>query len=165
MVEGIREARDSDADRLIRLVGTCWAEYPGCVLDVDGEVPELRAIASHFRDRSGRFWVVDAVGEGSEGIVGCVGASPARDTAGWELLKLYVDPRARRRGLGARLTGLVEDLAQASSGRFVELWPDTRFTAAHRLYERLGYARLAETRELHDLSDTVEYHYIKTLAR
>jgi len=165
MAEGIREARDSDADGLIRLVGACWAEYPGCVLDVDGEVPELRAIASHFRDRGGQFWVVDAVEEVAAGIVGCVGAAPANDAGGWELLKLYVDPRTRRRGLGALLTGLVEDLAQASAGRFVELWSDTRFTAAHRLYERLGYARLAETRELHDLSNTIEYHYVKSLVR
>ena len=163
MVDGIREARDSDAESLIRLVDTCWAEYPGCVLDVDAEVPELRAIASHFRDRGGRFWVVDAVEEGAAGVVGCVGAVPAGNAGGWELLKLYVDPAARRRGLGARLTGLVEDLAQASAGQFVELWSDTRFTDAHRLYERLGYARLAETRELYDLSNTVEYHYLKTL--
>jgi len=46
----------------------------------------------------------------------------------------------------------------------VHLWTDTRFTDAHRLYERLGYARLDETRALHDRSGTVEYHYRKTIA-
>jgi len=83
MAEGIREARNSDADGLIRLVGTCWAEYPGCVLDVDAEVPELRAIASHFRDRGGRFWVVDAV-EGGRPASSAASAprQPAMQAAG-----------------------------------------------------------------------------------
>jgi hypothetical protein len=42
----IRPGRDSDAAGFIALIGACWAEYPGCVLDVDGELPELRALAT-----------------------------------------------------------------------------------------------------------------------
>jgi len=139
-VDRIRDARDSDGAGLIRLIGACWAEYPGCVLDVDGEVPELRAIATHFRGRGGRFWVIEAE-EGPAGILGCVGAAPAADSDGWELLKLYVGPRARGRGLGARLTDLVEDLAQASDARFVELWSDTRFTGSTNVSATLGSRR------------------------
>jgi hypothetical protein len=45
----------------------------------------------------------------------------------------------------------------------MELWSDTRFLDAHRLYERLGYRRTGRTRELHDLSDTVEYEFDKPL--
>ena len=33
----LRPARDGDAAGFIALIGACWAEYPGCVLDVDGE--------------------------------------------------------------------------------------------------------------------------------
>lgn len=40
----------------------------------------------------------------------------------------------------------------------------TRFTDAHRLYERLGYVRSPGTRELHDLSRSVEYHFAKALS-
>jgi putative acetyltransferase len=58
----------------------------------------------------------------------------------------------------------VEHEARRTGARMVELWSDTRFTAAHRLYERLGYIRLPETRSLSDLSQTTEFHYRKQLA-
>ncbi len=155
----IRPARDEDEGGLIALIGGCFAEYPGCELDVDGEIPELRAIASYADKRGGRFWVAEADGA----VVGCIGLAPAPDPGGIELLKLYVDSAMRGRGLGGRLVGLVEDEAARRGAAFIELWTDTRFENAHRLYERLGYVRLPETRELHDLSDTVEYHYHKPI--
>ena len=155
----IRPARDDDQDGLIALIGGCFAEYPGCVLDVDGEIPELRAIASYADKRNGRFWVAEA----DSTVVGCIGVAPAPDPDGVELLKLYVDSAMRGRGLGGRLVRLVEEEAARRHVAFIELWTDTRFESAHRLYERLGYQRLPETRELHDLSDTVEYHYRKRL--
>lgn len=155
----IRDARDADADGLIALIGDCWSEYPGCILDVDGEVPELRRIASHYAARRGRFWVAETGGR----VVGSVGLLPAA-AQGAELCKLYVDRSVRRRGLGARLVALVEAEARHRDARFVELWTDTRFTDAHRLYERLGYARIPGERALHDLSGSIEYHYRKSLA-
>ncbi len=156
----IRPAGDDDEAGLIALIGGCFAEYPGCVLDVDGEIPELRAIATHFTGRDGRFWVAEADGA----VAGCIGLAPAPDPAGVELLKLYVDGAWRGRGLGGRLVALVEAEATRRGAAFIELWTDTRFESAHRLYERLGYRRLPETRTLHDKSDTVEYHYRKGLA-
>jgi putative acetyltransferase len=139
------------------LIEFCWSDYLGCVLDVDGEVPELRTIASHFRTLGGRFWVA----ERERSIVGCVGAAPA--AGGFELHKLYVAHGVRRRGLGSELARRVEQLAIATGSLSVELWSDTRFTAAHRFYEWLGYVRLPQIRKLDDLSETVEYRYRKTL--
>jgi putative acetyltransferase len=156
----IREARDDDASGLIALIGGVFAEYPGCVLDIDGELPELRSIATWFARLGGRFWSVESQGA----IVACVGCSPSGESRGLELRKLYVRRDARRVGLGTRLSGLVEREARFRDDRFVELWSDTRFLDAHRLYERLGYVRGAQTRALHDLSDTVEYYFRKDLA-
>ncbi|AKT41972.1 GNAT family N-acetyltransferase [Chondromyces crocatus] len=155
----VRDARDDDAEGLITLMGRVFSEYPGCILDVDGEMPELRAIASAFQQRRGRFWVVESEGR----VVGCVGCRPASDPAGVELCKLYVSSSARRRGLGSSLCALVELEARARGAAFVELWSDTRFLDAHRLYERLGYVRGTETRELHDKSDTVEFFFRRPL--
>lgn len=155
----IRPARDGDAEQLIALIGGVFEEYPGCVLDVDGEAPELRAIASRFRAWGGRFWVA----ERDRVVVGSVGVSPARDPAGAELRKLYVHRSARRGGLGTRLCELVEADARARGARFVELWSDRRFLDAHRLYEGRGYERGEATRELHDRSSTVEYYFRKEL--
>ncbi|MGZ4618494.1 MAG: hypothetical protein ACXV3F_07160 [Frankiaceae bacterium] len=45
----------------------------------------------------------------------------------------------------------------------VELWSDTRFANAHRLYERLGYVRTGRRRELHDLSRSTESEFVTTL--
>ena len=153
----IREARDSDADGLIALIGACWAEYDGCFLDVDGEVPELRAIASYFAGRGGRFWVAEQDGR----VVASAGYLPS--PVGIELCKLYVDRSQRRRGLGRTLVEMVEAAAVAIGTAEVELWSDTRFLDAHRLYERCGYVRQVRTRSLADISNTVEYRYAKRL--
>ncbi|MEQ9811416.1 MAG: GNAT family N-acetyltransferase [Azospirillaceae bacterium] len=157
-----RPARDSDALGLIALIGGCFAEYPGCVLDVDGEIPELNAIASHVAARDGRFWVVE---DDTGGIAASIGAVPRGDGAGVELIKLYVRADYRRRGLARRLIALVEAFARQRGARYIDLWSDSRFVDAHATYEKLGYLRLADTRALEDKSDTIEFHFLKHLGR
>jgi GNAT superfamily N-acetyltransferase len=142
---------------LITLIGGCWAEYPGCVLDVDAEEPWLRAPATAYAGKGGAMWVV----EQTPAVVACIGLVPHGSRA--ELKSLYVARAGRRQGLGARLVALVEAEAAARGAREVELWSDTRFAAAHRLYRRLGYARTGRQRDLHDLSATTEYHFNKPL--
>jgi putative acetyltransferase len=80
-----------------------------------------------------------------------------------DLRKLYVARAARRRGLGGHLCDLAEAQARTCGAVFIELWSDTRFTDAHRLYERRGYVRGAETRALYDLSQTIEFYFRKPL--
>jgi N-acetylglutamate synthase-like GNAT family acetyltransferase len=156
-----REVCDADSAALIELITTCFAAYPGCVLDVEGEEPWLRAPAAAYARAGGRMWVC-ALGEFGGAVIACVGLKPA--SAGLvELKSLYVHPAARRQGLGEELVAVVENEARLRAATAVHLWTDTRFTDAHRLYQRLGYARLGETRALHDRSATVEYHYRKTL--
>jgi putative acetyltransferase len=155
----LRDARDDDAAGLIALIGGVFAEYPGCVLDVDGELPELRRIASAFAEKGGRFWIAERAAQ----VVGCIGLAPSGAPCGVELAKLYVARELREAGLGSRLVELVERTAREQDARFVELWSDTRFVTAHRFYEKRGYLRSPETRELGDLSHTVEFHYRKEL--
>jgi putative acetyltransferase len=155
----IRDGRDSDAWDLVGLVAGCWSEYPGCILDVHGEEPDLLAIGSAYERKGGRFWVVEEDGR----LVASIGVAPAPDPGRVLLQKLYVARSARRKGLGSRLVGLVEAEALTRHASAIELWTDTRFEPAHRLYESLGYARNGTTRELHDLSNSVEYHYLKEL--
>jgi putative acetyltransferase len=117
-VEIVRDARDADAEGLIELIGAVFAEYPGCVLDVDGEIPELRAIRTAFEGWGGRFWVAELEGR----IVGSVGLVPAQAGRGAELRKLYVACECRRSGLGGALCARVEQEARARGAHFVELW-------------------------------------------
>lgn len=152
----IRPVADPDSGGLIALIGAVWGEYPGCVLDVDTEEPWLRAPAASYAANGGRMWVAELSGA----IVGSVAFRPGPDDVA-ELKSLYVGAAARRHGLGEVLTSLVEDEAQRRGVRQLELWSDTRFADAHRFYARLGYTRLPGSRELHDLSGTVEYPFVK----
>lgn len=155
----LRDATDADAAGLCALIGGVFDEYPGCVLDVEGEMPELMTIASSHARAGGRFWVAERAGR----IVGSIGLAPSKEPAGVELKKLYVDKTERQTGLGSRLLELVEREAQARGARFIDLWSDTRFVTAHRFYEKRGYRRGPSTRELHDKSNTVEYYFRKEL--
>jgi len=158
MTLSLRHVRDDDADALFELIGGIYAEYPGCVLEPDGQDCDLRSLASRCARAGGEFWVVESDGA----IRACVGWSPYAD-GGVELKRLYVGKPARRQGLGGRLVELVERAALGHGATTVELWSDTRFADAHRLYESRGYVRQPETRELHDASNSVEYHYRKQL--
>jgi len=154
----IRSARDEDSEELIRLVDTIYVEYPGCILDVDMEMPELRQPASAALADGGRWWVAEL----GEAIVGSVAVVPERDGV-IELKKLYVSSVMRRRGLGAHFVRLAESEARVRNASTIVLWTDTRFEDAHRLYTRLGFVRAPRTRVLNDLSNTIEFHYAKEL--
>ncbi len=154
-----RPVRDEDSAALIALIAGCWSEYPGCVLDVDAEEPWLRSPATAYAGTGGAMWVVQRDGAGDGTVLACVGLMPHGGHA--ELKSLYVARAGRRQGLGGRLVALVEAEAVARGATTVELWSDTRFADAHRLYERLGYLRTGRRRELHDLSNTTEYHFAK----
>ena len=156
----VRAATDEDAEAVVALIGACFAEYEGCVLDTEHEAPHLLAVATHFARLGGRAWVAEA--EGS--VVGSVGCRPATHPGGLELQMLYVAAPWRRRGVGGRFVAMVEDEARRRGGAYVDLWSDTRFADAHRLYRSLGYAQLPEARDLHDLSASREYHFTKRLA-
>lgn len=221
----LRPVRDDDAEALQVLIRTCWDAYPGCILDIDGEEPWLRAPATASAAKGGQVWVVPAPDGAANPLAASVALYPAHGsatptapepttaaalatatasapataaatptapatatapapataagsptapepataapttsaTAIAELKTLYVWPDARRSGLGAALVAHVEREAQARFGATrMELWSDTRFTDAHRLYERLGYRR-GSTRALHDLSNTLEYFYARDL--
>ncbi|MEN9230940.1 MAG: GNAT family N-acetyltransferase [Thermostichus sp. DG02_5_bins_236] len=154
----IRPVEDSDSAALLHILEVVFAEYPGCVLDLE-EVPELLQPATAFAQLGGSLWVAQQ----QEQVVGCVAMVPTATPERIELKKLYTLPKVRGRGLGRRLIEQVETAARQQQARFVHLWTDTRFITAHRVYERLGYARLPETRELYDRSNSVEYHYEKSL--
>ncbi len=154
----IRPGRDEDAAAFIALIGAAWAEYPGCVLDVDGEVPELRALATWFADAGGALWAAEREGT----VVGMVGTLPAPAEPGaWEIGRMYVAAGERGSGLAQRLLATAEAHARAAGAARLILWTDTRFDRAHRFYEKQGYIRHGAIRILEDLSKTLEYRYAK----
>lgn len=152
-----RQANDTDAAGLIALIDKCYCEYEGCILDVDAEEPQLRNIASFYKQKGGEFWVAL---RGDE-IVGSIGYNPSSDQG--ELKHLYVNSSIRRQGIASTLCELVETACFRHKFSKVTLWTDTRFTMAHGLYERRGFVGGVVTRDLQDLSRTTEYYYEKAL--
>jgi predicted GNAT family N-acyltransferase len=153
LLPGLRPVRDEDGPALERLIESCWSEYPGCVMDVDNEEPWLRAPATAYAEKKGALWVTGD-------LLACVGVRPLADRV-VELKSLYVAAAARRGGLGGRLVRRAERWAREYGAQRIELWSDTRFLDAHRLYQRLGYEFTGVSRDLHDLSNTTEYELVR----
>lgn len=156
----IRVGRDDDADGFIALIGGCWAEFPGCVLDVNGEVPELRALASYYARKGGAVWAAEADGV----LAGMVCAAPLHTDDAWEIGRMYVARAHRGTGLAHQLLNKAEEHARAAGATPIVLWSDTRFDAAHRFYEKRSYVRSGSIRILDDLSKSLEFRYSKPLA-
>lgn len=154
----LRPATASDAAAIIALIESCWSEYPNLVLDIDADMPELRAPAAHFAARGGMLWVAEDGGK----LIGSVAAA-ALAAEEWEIAKMYVARAWRGTGLAARLLRLAEDRARAGGARRIQLWSDTRFAAAHRFYEKHGYVRSGPMRALNDTQNSLEFGFAKPL--
>lgn len=156
----LRTARDADSAAIIEHIAAIWAEYPGCVMDLDEE-SDLKAVASNYAAEGGAIWVAeDAAGK----LAATIAISPCEAAPGGiKLGRLYVAKGARRKGLAAKLLDFAERAARARGAAFMELWSDTRFKEAHEFYEVQGYTRLPGERALRDASDSYEFHYRKAL--
>lgn len=152
----IRPARDSDSPSLIEIIQQAFAQYEGVIFDLE-EMPDLNTFASSTEARGGSAWVAELAGR----LVGCVAVEPTE--SGFELHRLYVQPAHWGSPVGHALMATVEDAVKARGGRLIEMWSDVKFERAHRFYERRGYVRTGQTRELHDRSNTVEYYFQRQL--
>ncbi len=116
----------------------CFADYPGCFVDPHDDLPDLRAPGTAFAGNGGAFWVLD---DERGRVCACVAVDFPRAGHGRTASALCAarsaPARARREARGA--CGGVSRAAQGA--RHLFFWSDTRFDAAHRLYERLGYAQ------------------------
>ncbi|MDY0883420.1 GNAT family N-acetyltransferase [Dongia soli] len=156
----IREARDSDAAGIIEVIRATYAEYPGCIFDLENELPELKKPASYFAADKGKLWIAEREGE----VVGTFGFLPAEKAGGVELQKVCLRYDQRGSGLAARMFEIALAEAHGRGARFIELWTDTRFQSAHRFYEKLGFKRMPGERLVNDLSRSSEVQYLLKLA-
>jgi GNAT superfamily N-acetyltransferase len=148
----IRPGTRDDVSGVIELIGQVFVEY-AWIWDPPTEVPDLLNFDAHYTEPHGAFWVVIE----REGVVGSVGVD--RTAFGAELHRLYLEPGQRGRGLGEALVACVVEWCRARSIPRLELWSDTRFEHAHRLYERLGFHRDGERTLVGDVNGTREYRY------
>jgi ribosomal protein S18 acetylase RimI-like enzyme len=120
--------------------------YVGGGLAGDAYTPQLADVAGRA-GRSDLLVVRDTAGRilGSVALVlaGDFGEVTTSDEEA-AFRMLVVDPEARGQGVGELLVTTCLERARAAGKHRMVLSTDPRMSAAHRLYERLGFRRLAE---------------------
>jgi ribosomal protein S18 acetylase RimI-like enzyme len=119
----------------------------------DGHIPADADYTLHLADAGGRArdaMLLVAVDEDDEpvgtvtfAVAGSRMAELSREGEA-EFRMLAVSPRARGRGVGEALVRACLDEARRAGARAVVLSTQPRMTAAHRIYERLGFTRIPE---------------------
>lgn len=150
MSEKLRPFRAADAPEIVRIIREVFDEY-GFIFDLDGYDSDLAEIERRYAPPHA-FWTLDDGGK----VIGCVGASVEKDEV--ELHRLYIDPRARGRGIGAKLARHVVDWSRARGARRVFLWSDKRLLHAHAMYEREGFVKFGD-RICQDPQNSPEWGY------
>jgi GNAT superfamily N-acetyltransferase len=72
---------------------------------------------------------------------------------------LLVDPAARGRGLGTRLTAECVRFARQSGYRSITLWTHSVLTAARHVYERAGFVLTSSEKRRSFGQDVVSEHW------
>lgn len=103
--------------------------------------PDLAAIPDFYQSGKGQFWV--AVSDGS--VVGTIGLKDiGNDEAALRKMFVAADYRGREHGVAQRLLETLFEHASAQGLRQVILGTTDKFLAAHRFYEKNGFAEIAK---------------------
>jgi ribosomal protein S18 acetylase RimI-like enzyme len=138
----LRRYRPADHDAVVALLLAAYDDH----VKVEYQYIEVLSDVAG-RDRDAEVWVAmdgdDLLGT----VTICPPGSPyrevARDDEG-EFRMLAVDPRARGRGVGRLLTAAAVDEARKRGQAAVVLSTTATMTAAHRLYESMGFGRVPD---------------------
>ena len=156
----IRDVEPADRDGVIALIGSVYDEY-GEKLTFNGADADLLDLASYYPGRGGAFVVLadDRTVHGCHGVLP-IAAAPGKCT----FRRLYLDPALRGQDWGADLMQWAVDWAQTAGFNRVEFWSDTRFSRAHRFFEKFGFQTEGLTRDMDDgFEPYSEYFYWMTL--
>jgi GNAT superfamily N-acetyltransferase len=147
----VRLAQESDIERARAILGAAYAEY-------EPSFPQKNWVTylADILDLEGRSSASELlVAEGDGEIVGCVSYFPPGSKTSypsdsfsehwppeWAAFRLLaVDPAARGRGVGRRLTEVCVDRAREQGAPAVGLHTTEPMAVARGMYERLGFVR------------------------
>ena len=165
----IRRATGEDAPGIRRTIKAVYDEY-GFPWYPDGYHLDLYEFDAHYLQADVPFWVAEIDGEirgtialmlhppiPGEGVATVDGVVRVAGTD-CSLERLYVDPSARRLGLGRALNEAAFSEARKRGLKGVEIWSDKLFVPAHALYERLGAVAVGD-RLCHDPQQSPEWGF------
>ena len=137
------EIRRARADELTAVGDLTVRAYDAFTLGpADPYVEHLRDAAA--RDRDAELWVAVDDDRLLGSVTYCPPGSPWREIAReeeGEFRMLAVDPLSRGAGAGSALAALCERRAREHGATGMALSSLAQMAAAHRVYDRLGYAR------------------------
>ncbi len=136
----LREPRPGDLGWVVARHGELYFREYGWAENFEGLCAQIIAdFVSKYDPKYDCCWIADMDGQN----VGCVFLVKESDTVA-RLRLLLVDPIARGRGLGTRLTDECIQFARERRYRSITLWTHSVLTAARHVYERAGF-RLASS--------------------
>jgi len=140
----IRPVRPDEHQALGDLTVAAYVAIHPAVVEEDDYASELRDVAGRVAGAE----VLVAVDDGGS-VLGGVTYVPGPDSPwaefsepdGAGIRMLAVAPEAQGRGIGEALSRVCVDRARAAGRGQIVLHSTDRMTTAHRIYERLGFAR------------------------
>jgi DNA-binding MarR family transcriptional regulator/GNAT superfamily N-acetyltransferase len=141
----LRDPRPGDFGWIVQRHAELYAQEYQWKEPFEGVCAQIVAdFVSKYDPKHERCWIAEMNGEN----VGCV--SVARDSAEVARIRLLlVDPKARGRGLGARLTDECITFARSAGYKKMTLWTHSVLTAARHIYKKAGF-RLMRSENHHD---------------
>ncbi len=161
-VNQIRNATDADSKGIIWLIDSVLGEWNDSVCLDDSE-KDLLGIEQFFWNCGGAFFVLEQESEiGGTHAVLAVGLHAGLCT----FKRLYLDKSLRGKGAGIYLMQWNIDWSRERGFRKIEFWSDTRFERAHQFFEKFGFVKSGEPREMNDSHETYwEYYFCKDIER
>jgi DNA-binding MarR family transcriptional regulator/predicted N-acetyltransferase YhbS len=155
----LRAPRPGDYGWIVHRHGAQYAEEYGWDETFEALVARIVAdYAEHHDPRREGAWIAEVDGE----PVGCV-LCVREDDSTAKLRLLLVDPRARGRGIGARLIDECLRFARRAGYDRVVLWTNDVLHDARRLYERAGFELVESGRHRAFGHDLVEQTWSRRL--
>jgi DNA-binding MarR family transcriptional regulator/GNAT superfamily N-acetyltransferase len=131
----LREPRPGDLGWIVQRHAELYAQEYGWAEEFEGICAQIVAdFAKNFDPKRERCWIAELNGRN----VGCAFLVKDSDTVA-RLRLLLVDPAARGRGLGKRLTEECVRFARAKGYKRITLWTHKVLTAARHIYAQAGF--------------------------
>ncbi|ANP55198.1 DNA-binding MarR family transcriptional regulator/GNAT superfamily N-acetyltransferase [Streptomyces griseochromogenes] len=138
----LREPRPGDLGWIVQRNAALYAAEYGWNADYEGLVARIVADFAEDHDpHLERVWIAEGAGGR---VVGCVMCVRDEVPATARLRLLLVEPDARGHGIGDRLVRAVIDFARGVGYRDLVLWTNDVLSSARHLYQRHGFALVAE---------------------